>query len=627
MSNNNQPRDISVSKSVRYESRYDHYTIQMVRRRFPWWLLLLLLPLLLLIQCHKDIEVRTLEPDTDAPITGQDVTLRYDAHFLWDWEKSAFLSTDAVELTQATDSTGTTVFRDLRCSVFSYIFYCLSQAEFSAESRCHESVKELHNFHFTRHVDLYMAPRREDLHIKLLDLETGDELPEGTLVWRYRELGKEITDSASADASGVVTLPGMRYCSRIDLLTASCYGYADTTRAEQPCASLLVADDSTAMRLRPLKERFTFYVKNRETRQPIPDALARVTLTHPKGKQVSRDVRTSIDGKGIAVYDNAFILSTIAIHASKKHFGDGDLEGGPWTVEKFIQLPDSQRVVWLDPEPFVTEFVAVDSITGEPIAGARHRIRITDPSGNEEVVEERSNRNGVFPVKAKEGSRIEIESEQNPVYRPKRTVIPEFGEDKQTIPMSPDMATLQFRTLKSGPMTLLPNCTLKVNGSKSGSLAPTNSGDGNFSVDMRRDEQLSIAASRAGYTTNDSKVRNATYNDLSSAPQSRRDIPLLIDLPPCNGGVTVPKGNDNVHQASYAMGQEEGDAWISVDFYSVPDKLTIYDGVGTSGRVIYGPQTIANMTAVPFHFTQGAVTVVIESTDVSQWQYMVQCPE
>lgn len=619
-------RDLNVRRTLRYDEHYDEYTIQLVHRRRPWWLLLLLLPLLLLIQCRKDVTVHTLEPSTDAPIAGQEVTMSYEAHFVWD--DGRFFPTDTVELTQTSDSTGTAVFRDLRCSVYSYIFHCMSQARYRAESRCHLAADTLRNFHYVSDVTLYMEPRREDLHILLLDLETGDPLPDATLTWRYRELGKELVDSGRADGAGIVTIPSMRVCGFIDTLRAGCYGYADTVATRMRCGSLIVAVDSTAMRLRPLKEQFTFFVKDKETRQPIAEAIARVTLTRPAGSQESRQVKTSIDGRGIAVYDDAFVRSVIAIRASKIHYGDGDLEGGPWTVDRFRQLPDSQRVVWLIPEPFAVEFVNVDSITGRPVAGALNRIRITDPSGNVTEEDARSNRNGVFRVKAKEGSRVEIISESRPVYRDKHTVIDDFRESKGCrIPMSPDMGRIEFRTVKDPTGAILPNCDLTCRGSISGHLQPENSGSGEFSVMMRLDETLSIVASRAGYTTNYTKVKDATYNELFSSPQQRRDIPLRIDLPPCNGGTNVPKGDAGpVHQASYNMGQEQGTGGMWLDFYGEADELTVYDGVGTSGRIIFGPELIANKRTVSFSFTQGAVTVVIRSADGSSWEYEVKCP-
>ena len=630
MANNKEVRPINIEKKLKYTENYDLYTVQLVHRRFPWWLLLLLLPLLLLIQCHKDIEVRCLEPQNNAPIEGQQVTMEYESHFLWD--KGRFLASDSIKLTQTTDSTGTTVFRDLPCSVYSYIFYCLSKASFSAKSECHAATDELRNFHYTWHVDLEMEPRREDLHVKLLDLETKDPLPDGILIYKYVELGEEHIDSAKADAAGVATIPQMRFCSTMKLLHGKCYGYADTTKVDVPCQNLVVADDSTALLLRPIKERFTFFVKNIETKQPIPDAQCEVTLTHPSGKiDGPHLVRTSIDGKGIAVYGESFILSVINIRAHKEHYRDSVLTGGPWTVEKFIKQPDSVRTIWLTPLPYTQEFINVDSINGKPIPGVKNMIKVTDPDGTVHTFEEISNRNGVFPVEAKEDSKVEIVSIKDPDYKQKRTILPKFKDVKdKKIRMSPIMVTLLFRTVNAAkPGKLVPNCNLKVSGTISGSLPPSNSGSGTFEVTFRRFEDLTIVASRKNWITTTNKI-NAKNYDYLKVDQERRDIPLKQNLPPCSAGKNTPKGaNEMHHNRTYGMGQEEGNASIWVDFYNEPDRLKIVDGEGNVvlERMVKNKNE-GGKNPIQFHFKGGSVTVIIETSTLngSSWEYILNCP-
>lgn len=627
MANDKLPSPIKASKKLKYKEQQDTYTVQLVHRRKPWWLLLLLLPLLLLIQCHKDITVTCHEPDTGAPIVDQPVTMTYHSHFVYD--RGHFFTNDSISLTQKTDAKGTTVFRGLRCSVYSYIFYCLSQASFTAKSQCHAAAGEKHNFHYTSKVDLKMLPRREDLHIKLVDKETGDILPDAVLTFKYVELGKEKTDSVKADPAGVATIKQMRYCSVMKLLKGSCYGYADTTKADVPCQQLVIANDSATLKLRPIKKRFTFFVKNLETKQPIPGAECYVTLTHPRGKKFGpKKVTTSIDGKGMAFYDNAFILSVINIKAHKRHYHDSILTGGPWTVEKFLQQKPDVRTIWLRPEPYLQEFVNIDSINGRPIPGVKNRIKITHPNGKTETIEEISNRNGVFPVTAKEDDRVEIVSTKTGEYKDKRTVLPKFKNVKdKKIRMAPEMVTLQFRTVIDPSWAQLPDCQLRVSGSISGSLSPSNSGNGAFQVTFRKAERLSITASKAGYTTNSTKVSNNTYTDLNVADQRRRDIPLKQDLPPCGAGKNVPKGsNDNHHVKSYGLGKPSGVVTVDVDMYPAADKLTIYDGPSASGKIIFGPETFANKKHISVPFTKGSITVVIDADNGSDWDYTVNCP-
>lgn len=620
--------EIHIDKGMKYTEDHETYTLQMKKRKKHWWILLLLLPLLLLIQCHKDITVRCVEPEMKQPIADMEVEINYDAHFLL--KDGRFFVTENIKINLTTDENGIIVFEGLPCSVFSYVFYFLSKVDIYVRSNCYQFAITSRNFHFTRRVQIELTPVREDLHIMLLDLETGDPLPNGILVYEYEEYGMTITDSVQAEADGVAVVPQMRSCGEIKLLKGTCYGYADTTRLSVPCQQLVMANPKEALRLRPLKEHFTFFVKNKENKQPIPNASCTVTLTHPgKSKtQIVRHVKTSIDGKGIAVYENAFVLSTIAIHASKYHYRDGDLEGGPWTVEAFIPQDDDTRTVWLEPEPYMQEFINVDSITGQPIPGVRNVIRVTNPDGTTEDYTEISNSNGVFPILTKEDARIEVISTKDG-YKQKRTVYPKFGkieDEERIIRMQPEMVTLQFRTVRESNWNVLPDCDLEVLGSISGSLPPSNSGDGNFTVTMRKNELLSIEASKTGFITNRTKVRNSSYNELFSAPQERRDIPLKSDLPPCNGGNNVPKNNDDYHERSYNMGKEEGDSQMVLDFYGHPDYLTIYDGVGRGGQVLFPRTYIQDKRVIPFHFTKGAVTIVIESDGDSSWNYEVSCP-
>lgn len=611
----------------KYDTKQDFYSYYVFEKKKwnKWWLLLLLVPLSMLIQCERQIDTVCVEPQTGIEIDGINVDMHYNAYLVKDATGLKWMR--RIERTEMTDSAGVAKFDKLPCSVFSYVFCCLSKAYFSAKSECYMATDQECNFHYTRTINLDMDPRREDLYIKVVDLETDDCLPDASVVYEYTDGNEAVVDSTTTDAGGVAVLKGIRFCSNIDRISASRYGYADTLARDVDARELVSPSDDMALRLRPIKENFTFFVKDKETKQPIPAALAIVTLTHPNGSQISSELHTSIDGKGIAMYDDAFILSTIAIHASKLHYKDGDLEGGPWTVDKFKPQPDDVRTVWLEAEPYVVNFVNVDSITETPIPNVKNHIKVTDPAGNVEEYEEVSNSNGVFPVKAKEGSVIEIISDNAVGYKDKFTRIPKFSGPEK-VRMQPKMVKMRFRTLDLYNGTVLPDCRLVVRGSISGNLPPSTSGSGEFMVEARYTELLSIGASKAGYLPNTTSVQNARVSELEVAPQSRRDIPLKLDLPPCEGGVNVPKAsNENLHTRSYAMGQMSGTTYVDCDFYDWADYLTVYDGASATGTPVVPKQKIQNQKTVPVRFTKGAITVVIESSQGnSSWEYVVRCP-
>ena len=249
--------DIHVKKSLQEKDHVNEYTIHMKRRRkFPWWIFLLLLPLLLLIKCKKDITVVCMDSDSGERAAGVTVDLAYTAHFLWNEGK--FFDDKAIELTQETDSTGTTTFKDLPFSVYSFIFYFFSDVTLNAKSECLAAMDVKRQFHTVRNVEMLLEPRYEDLHLRLVDKEKGFPLPGGTVVFQRKDGGVERTDTVTADSNGVVLIPHIRYCSDIALTQGSHFGYEDSLWTDTPARDL-IDNDSTQMPLQPLYVDMDFH--------------------------------------------------------------------------------------------------------------------------------------------------------------------------------------------------------------------------------------------------------------------------------------------------------------------------------------------------------------------------------
>ena len=644
--------DISVcSEKVRYQDTVVEYEFRMCpRRRFPWWVLLLLLPLLLLIRCQKELTVQCVEAETEASMAYQDVTLDYVDHFIW--KSGRWFSSDSLSYTQKTDTAGVAVFKGLPCSVYSYVVYALMDGKVSARDECYAPAEKLFCFHYRRHVRLEMEPRREDLRIRVVDDETGDPIPDAVVSYQYKEQGRDVLDSVKVDAAGVATLPQMRYCSQIEAITGSSYGYYDKTRTGVSCRELLFEQDSTDLRLKPLKDRFFFFVKNAKTKEPIPDAICDVVLTRPgvSRSTISGQVRTSIDGKGMAVYTGAPILSTIAIKASKVNYRDSvltDGPNGPWTVVEFIRQDEETRTIWLNPDPYLLEFVNVDSLTRKPIPGVRNEITITHPDGTRTVLPpEISNRDGVFPISAAQDDKVEVVSSKGGEYQVKHTIYPRFKDvmDKE-IRMMPEMVELSFLTvMEEDHSVLLPDCNLQVTGSISGPLPPSSSGSGMFEVTMRKAETISITAWKTGFKTNDTKVRNKDWAYLQ-APQDRRIIPLERATPPvvvrCSD---VEANNSDRDRGDHAVGEHslgKPGAFL-FKFYtdSHPDIICVYDGTISDVRAgkarllfAFGEDGEATCTTnyrnpryhKKLYSKAGVVTVTVDNG--SNWGYIVTCPK
>ena len=116
---------MKYSNKTTFDPDVLEYDFQMKRRK-PWWLLLLLLlPFLLLIRFQHDLEVTCLDSENSTPIIGTDVILSYQDYYIY--KGGQFFGKDSILMTQPTDSTGSTTFRNLPGSVFSLLCGWLSR--------------------------------------------------------------------------------------------------------------------------------------------------------------------------------------------------------------------------------------------------------------------------------------------------------------------------------------------------------------------------------------------------------------------------------------------------------------------------------------------------------------------
>lgn len=537
-------KDINYKKKFKFDDATDVYTFQLKKSRNWWWLLLLLLPLLLLIRCERDMTVTAVDSVTKEGIQGAEATLDYTSHFLLkDWK---FLPDEPVSRTAVTDSAGVARFEKLPCSVFSYIFYCLSRAHIKMTDRCHTPAEANPLFHYTWNETVEMTTLVDDVAIMVVDDETSDPLPGATVRIRYAEL----TDSAVTDASGRAMFTDVPHCAVLDVIHGSCYGYADTLRYEVPVDTLKDIDQAT-LRLRPIKESFEFFVKDVETREPIPNATAVVTLTDPRsGAKGVRTYPTNVDGRGRGFYDEGFILSKVEIAASKEHYQDSTLQGD-YTVAQFKTLSEDERTVWLRPLPHTVYYENIDSLTRQPIPGVENVITITDPSGKTETYTEVSNSGGKFPVNAKEGSKVHIESRYPGYYYDKTTDVPSFTDKGETIEMTPIVTPLDVDLVM----------VIDNTGSMGGVIGMVKRNANNFADDINKE------CKRHRLYINHLRVKVVSYGDLSEKPFS---ISPLYDMPAQKAAyssfvsaIKADGGGDNPEDGLQALREAFKTSWVT----------------------------------------------------------------
>ena len=524
-------KERNLKSNFKYDGNSTDYDFHIKKKPNLWWLLLLLVPLLLLIPLRKDVTVYTQLDGKAEPYV--DVKMDYTARYLL-WDKK-FMAKVPYDTIQQTDSTGCTVFKRVGYSVYSFIFHFKTPVVFSAGgNECYDSIMKFYRFHTTKKVVLDMSPMLTDVRLKVVDKELGFELPGAKVECDYVGRTDKQHSSDTTDAAGCVVVKDARVCGEFEAIKVSAEGYADTLLTNKQGLELLGQAGGYVIPLRPLKERFIFYVKNVYSKEPIPNAFAEVTLTLNGKLGTGGQSSTNVDGLGQGFFDDARVLATINIKASKAGYYDSVYvapkgKPNPISVKEFVKLDSLDRVVWLRPRPHTEQFRNVDTLSGQPISGVKNEIVIDGIDGVRRTLPVAiSNRNGYFDVTAMPGDKITIVSTLDPYYHPKTTIIEKF-EKAEIVYMSPVLVDLNFRTMEldDGKITgVLPDCDLvvTVDGKK---VDSTNSGSGTFTVSqLRLTTKISIVASKQGYITNDTKIKNTSVVQLWKANQDARDIPL-----------------------------------------------------------------------------------------------------
>lgn len=629
-------KKIIFKKDFVFKSDKSDYQFQLKKKKYLWlWILLIVLFLAICcVRCERTITVTTVDDISGDALANVEVTLSHVDYYIY--KNGSFFASQLQCDTLRTGEDGKANFEMQDCSVFSYIFCAFSKADYTAVGDCHhlDPTPETSYFHYTWDKVLRLVPKTTDISWHIYDKETKESLAGATVIYQYQISGKNKIDSVKSDAAGKCVLKSIPSCGNVTLSKVTCYGFVDATPVEYSVPSILADVDSAKTELDPLKTSFTFFVKNKNTKQPVAGATVDVVLTSGSGKKVRGQSQTNVDGKGRGAYDDAFVLANLDFTARKAHYKDGHYDK-KITVDQFKNLPDSARVIYLEPEPYMEEFQNTDSITGAPIIGVENAITVTS-NGKDSSQTEISNRNGVFYVQAREGDRIHISSIHD-YYESKETDIESFVKG-DIIRMNPKKVNLNFRTIDAEDGSLLDDCILEVSTSRSNVSNPHNSGNGEFSVSgLYVDETISIIASKFDYGTNAIKIHEAKVSDLMNATQDARDIPLALDLEPCNasnsGASDVSAGSVSTPQ-SYNMGQKSGRFDIKwSNGGSCPDKIDVYNHNPGEDYTQTSPIFTTGMTAgdgsATIQFSKGSVITIIVTTgpdDGSSWSYNISCP-
>jgi hypothetical protein len=629
-----------IKKNFVFDAGVLDYTIKLKKRRY-WWLLwfLLLLPLLLLISCEKTVLVKTLNSESNYPVEGANVSFAYNQAFLFDFQDNTFLKNQDTTYRDSTNNAGVTEFVKLRYSVFSYIFKFYSPAYIQASHGCYVSDTLSTSFHRIWNTDtltLLLHPKYVSLDFKVVDKEDNEPLVNATVSIIAEFNGKQYADTVLSEADGRVVFPKIPECGKVVEIIASLKGYQDDKITNKKIEELFGSIDSVrTLKLIPLKERLVFFIVDCQSKEPIPEAKATIDL-ELANKNKSYTSETNVNGVGKGEFEDAYTIAEVMISAERKYYKKGSLPK-KYKVEDFVKLSKEERTFCLEPEDQCAEFTNTDKETGEPLAGVKNIIKI-DNNGKITYDTLISNKNGKFTFCSIVGDKVSMVSTYPPNYVDNEDQIKdqdgisliEADPSKRIIPLTPILVELTFRTVELEDLTtLVPNADLivTVNGRN---VSPTTSGNGEFVVKAFSTAVISIVASKKGYRPNSTKIKNELVTKLQTYSQDKRNIPLE-DLPkPCLEP-PVQAGTFEISIESYDMKDNRVNFAINYDFVSQPDRMIIYCGQGTNGKVIYSSGGYISGTGkIPISMSICTnttwITIEVEGKEEgTSWSYVFEC--
>lgn len=465
--------------------RKDQLNYELKLRRRPWWLLLLLLPLLLLIPFEKDVYVQTLDANTKSRIPGAEVHFDYTHSALFTWFR--FFTNDPVNDKQITGKDGTAHFVKLKYTLYSWLFKHNSPALVWAANDCYASDTLKLPFHDIKSGDtlrLPMSPAMAALDFKTVDRADMSPLPQSKVTIIVELSGLRYVDTATTDAAGRVVFNRVPRCGRMVSVLGEHDGYYPDSIVNKQLSDLQGnLDAKRELKLKPIRKPVVFYVEDCKTHQPIAGAKVTVDFDF-NGQKSSYTAITNTDGKGKGIYQDAYIIARVHLSGIDDYYQQGELPG-QHVVRDFIdsgKYPRSKRTFCLEPKSSPLEFTDVDSVTNQPLAGAKNKVTVVNNAGAVHSVFKQSNSNGKFTVAVNPGDKISIVANFRPDYEENHTSVLDAdgiklltgAPGRRIIPLAP--------VTKARPPT--DSCRIFVSGIFVSDEAETNMFSGIYQVDQ-----------------------------------------------------------------------------------------------------------------------------------------------
>lgn len=203
--------------------------------------LLWFLPLLLLLQWKGEVYVKTLNGNTGEEMYHVPVKMLYHEAFLF--EKGRFFTNDSmVKFTKQNPLSGSGVIKEVRYSLYSWIFHFFSDAVWMAGDSCYYGGTERQRFHNLPFVDtvfITLRPKLNGTFFKLVNKHDQLPLPGAKMIIQTELFGQHRTDTLAAGSDGKIYLDSLFHCGKLIQAIASFPGYASDSIMNRDISGLM----------------------------------------------------------------------------------------------------------------------------------------------------------------------------------------------------------------------------------------------------------------------------------------------------------------------------------------------------------------------------------------------------
>ena len=396
-----------------FDPKQSQYTVRIKNNNLWWLLLLLLLPFILQLKLNKHIPYQVIDSKAKVGVAYPIVKLNYNDKNFFTINPFGFFHKQDLIFTDTANVEGKGVF-NVKYTLFSKLFYPKQEVRFDVMSMTECFASDTFNRVFFKLKSLKdnifeINLEQELVEFVVIDSFDNQVLPDAKVVLTSYNGTYEIKNTDTSDARGVVGFY-ISSCADSFKVEAGKYGYKSFSRSG--FRSEFTSPDNRILPLTPIMKPLEFFVKDKYTKKPIPNATATVNFENS-----TIQITTNTDGIGKAVFDSIAVVKSFNINVS--HPAYYDTTTAQYTVEDFMNMTEEQRTIYLRPKPGSVMFRNIDSLTKEPLPGVNNEVFVNGTKVGDFV----SNTDGEFTVpNLKPTDEISINSTA-PNYFPNNTDI------------------------------------------------------------------------------------------------------------------------------------------------------------------------------------------------------------